>query len=273
MATIVKNPALSPRTAEFARKVADCKSHRPSCFELVVHGLGVLVTLPLLGLPGLYTVPTNTTVAIFRFGKLTGVLRRPGIHWIAPGYTAVVSFAGQQTVRLADLNVIDAAGNPIIVRAILEYCVEDAAALHIATNSSITVLLNMAEQVVREACSRWPLLGEEGKDIRSRTAEISAAMVGELQGDASVFGVSVQRLAIVEARYSPEIAPQMLMKQQALAMVAAREAIVAGALNVVKDVLQTFPEMSREGRERLVSSMLVTLTSQTHTTPVLPLNG
>ena len=92
--------------------------------------------------------------------------------------------------------------------------------------------------MVREACSRLPLLGEHGHDIRSQTHEIGSAMVRELQQDASAFGVRVQRLCIVEARYAPEIASQMLMKQQAVAIVAARKEIVAGALNVVRDTLQ-----------------------------------
>jgi hypothetical protein len=62
-------------------------------------------------------------------------------------------------------------------------------------------------------------------------------MTSELQQDASVFGVTVQRLVISEARYAPEIAPQMLMKQQAAAMVAARREIVAGAMAIVRDTL------------------------------------
>ncbi len=57
-------------------------------------------------------------------------------------------------------------------------------------------------------------------------------MVAELQPDALVFGVRVQRLVIVEARYAPEIASAMLMKQQASAMVAAREQIVAGYADI-----------------------------------------
>ena len=66
----------------------------------------------------------------------------------------------------------------------------------------------------------------------------SRLQVRELQQDANSFGVVVQRLCIVEARYAPEIASQMLMKQQAMATVAARKEIVAGALNVVRDTLQ-----------------------------------
>jgi len=85
------------------------------------------------------------------------------------------------------------------------------------------VLINSAEQVVRSSCTTLPLLGEKGHDIRSCTAELGAAMVNELQHDATVYGISVQRISIVEARYAQEISAQMLMKQQASAMVEARK--------------------------------------------------
>ena len=136
---------------------------------------------------------------------------------------------------------------------------------------SLRSLFNQAEQVVREACMRLPLLGERGHDIRSQTNEIGAGMLADLQPDATVFGIVVQRIVIVEARYSPEIAQQMLMKQQAGAMVAARKEIVAGALNVVRDTLAEFPRLSQDARERMISNLLVTLTAHQPAVPVLAL--
>jgi hypothetical protein len=126
----------------------------------------------------------------------------------------------------------------------LEYSIDDPAALRIATNSSLQVLFNQAELTVREACGRLPLLGEKGHDIRSQTNEIGAAMLLDLQTDASVFGIIVQRIAIVESRYAPEISQQMLMKQMAAATVSARKEITQGALNVVRDTLKEFPKLS-----------------------------
>ena len=297
-------------------------------------------------------MPPRTTLAIFRFGKLDQVITRPGLTWILPGGDRIACFTGTQTYKLDELHVVDAAGNPIIVRALMEFAVEDPAALHIATNDSLSVLHNQAEQVVREACSRLPLLGEHGHDIRSQTHELGAAMVGgsgwvgeggsagaeprrraspcmqvrhwgsaaaaaaagasaalhrtapvvapsvptttpvrpillplssrpfptmqmtlpqvkELNLDANSFGVTVQRMSILEARYAPEIASQMLMKQQAAAMVAARREIVAGALNVVRDTLDSFPTLSDTSRERLVTNLLCVLCSHTPASPVI----
>lgn len=259
--------AISARTQLLAQKVESVKRARLTCFEgFCSKGLGTLLTLPTLGLSGLITVPIATTVAIFRFGKLCCVISQPGLHWVAPLYDRVQMFTGTQTHRMTELQLVDGVGNPILVRAILEFAVEDPAALFIATNASLTPLFNSAEQCVREACTRYPLLGERGSDIRSLTHELGASMLADLQTDASVFGVTVQRFAIVEARYSPQVASQMLMKQQATAMVDARHEIVAGALGVVSDTLKDFPDLSVAAKERLIGNLLVTLTSQPNTT-------
>lgn len=264
--------ALSARTQVLAQRVADAKGQSLSCCEtLIKYFLGSLVAVPTLGIGCLTTVPANTNVAVFRFGKLDGVLTEPGVHCVVPCFEREAYFAGTQTHIIEKLNVIDAAGNPIIVSALLEYCIDDPAALRIATKGNMRVLFNMAEQVVRMACTRLPLLGEHGHDIRSQTADIGKAMVSELQTDATVFGVTVQRMVIVEARYAPEIAAQMLMKQQAVAMIAARECIVAGALSIVKGVVREFPDMSAEAKERLTSNMLVSLTSHTQAVPTIQL--
>ena len=254
------------------RKVTEAKALRLTCAEYFFgKTLPALGTLPFIGLTGLVTVPANTAIAVFRYGKLDALITQPGLTWLAPGYTDVRCFTGTQTHKMDEIHVVDAMGNPIIVRALLEFSVDDPAALHIATNSSTAVLINQAEQVVREACTRLPLLGERGHDIRSQTHEIGAAMLADLQPDASVFGVVVQRLVIVEARYAPEIASQMLLKQQAQSTVNARKEIVLGALNIVRDTLNEFPQLSAVARENLVGNLLVTLTSHQPAHPVLAL--
>ena len=65
----------------------------------------------------------------------------------------------------------------------------------------------------------------------------------------------------------------MLMKQQATALVQAREQIVAGALHIVRDTVKEFPSMSEAGKERLISNLLVTLTSHQQPTTTLPLSS
>jgi hypothetical protein len=267
------SPVSSARTAALAQKVAFVKSQKLSCFEWAMKATSAFFSFATtLGCSGFVTVPANTTVSIFRFGKLDGMITTPGIHWVTPCCDTVKHFAGTQTHNSDEMHVIDAAGNPILVRALLEYAIDDSAAFHIATSSNTQVLFNMTEQVVRSTCTKLPLLSDHGPDIRNHISELGEQMRAELQADASVFGVTVQRLVIVEARYAPEIAAQMLMKQQAGAMVAARETIVAGAIHIVRDTLKEFPTMSEAGKERIISSLLVTLTSHQQAAPVVPVS-
>lgn len=253
--------------------VRETKALKMTVSEVFLKYFGGLVfAAPFAYLNCIRNVPTKTTMAVFRFGKLDHVISKPGLAFVLPFGTSVSAFTGTQTHKIDELRVVDLSGNPIIVRALLEFAIEDPAALFIATNNSLDVLFNQAEQVVREACSRLPLLGEHGHDIRSQTHEIGASMVKELQQDANSFGVQVQRLCIVEARYAPEIASQMLMKQQAMATVAARKEIVAGALNVVRDTLQEYGGMSEAAKEKLIISMMITLTSHSQATPVVPIS-
>jgi regulator of protease activity HflC (stomatin/prohibitin superfamily) len=265
----VAQRAPSARTAALARRVEAAKSERLNFGEHLLKGLGALSTVFTLGLSGFTTVPPRTTIAVFRFGKLDRVLRRPGLVWLAPFGELVTGFSGSQTHKIEGLDVIDKVGNPIVVSALLEYSVEDPAALRIAANGDMHVLYYQAEQVVRETCARLPLLGEHGADIRSQTHELAAAMVAELQPDASVMGVTVQRLCIVEARYAREIAAQMLMKQQAVATVAARREMVAGALGIIADTLTQLPPVSEATRDRIITSLLITLTGHAPVAPVL----
>jgi len=265
--------ALPPRVLALANKVEVARRERLSFLEALVKWVfGVLFTVPFLGLTGFTMVPANTTLVVFRFGKVDAVVTQPGITWLPLFYEAVYAFVGTQTYTTTDLQVIDAAGNPIIVRALLEYAVSDPAALRIATNGSLLVLFNAVEQVVREGCSSLPLLGEHGHDIRSSSTELGAGLARALQVEAAAFGVTIQRVAIVEARYAPEIAAAMLMRQQAAAQVAARKEVVAGALGIVRDTLTEYPNLSGDSRERLVSNLLVTLTSHAPTSPVLVLS-
>ena len=136
----VPHHQMSARTTMLARKVAEAKAQRLGCFEhFLSKTLGTLVTAPSLFLSGFVTVPANTAVAIFRFGKLDVILNRPGLYWLPVFFEGVTTFTGTQTHKMDELHVVDAAGNPIIVRALLEFAIEDPAALKIATNMSLAV--------------------------------------------------------------------------------------------------------------------------------------
>ena len=125
---------MSERTATQLAKVARIKALTLTGCETACVGLcGCLACLSSFGFGACVTVPASTNVALFRCGKLTGTISAPGCNCILPGAEVVQEFAGTRTQILDELRVIDASGNPIIVRALLEYAVDDPAALKIST--------------------------------------------------------------------------------------------------------------------------------------------
>lgn len=84
------------RVETIKNMVALAKSKRLTIGEHAIVAIGALSTLPFFGLTGLVSVPTNTKVAIFRFGKLTSILTTPGLHYVAPFYNGISEFAGAQ---------------------------------------------------------------------------------------------------------------------------------------------------------------------------------
>ena len=113
-------------------------------------------------------------VAIFRFSKLDRVISTPGLHYVIPGYEMVMQSTQTQTYRIHELKLNDCAGNPIVISGLLEYSIFDPASLYIATRNNLQVLTNSAEQVLRNACTTLPLLGEHGHDIRSQVRRVPA---------------------------------------------------------------------------------------------------
>jgi hypothetical protein len=113
---------VSQRTQILARKVAEVKSQKLTCIEWIFSkGLGHLFALPSLGAFALLYVPVSTSVAIFRFGKVDRVISKPGLHYVPFFYDSVATFTGTQSQRIDELNLVDATGNPIVVRALLEF--------------------------------------------------------------------------------------------------------------------------------------------------------
>ena len=132
------------RSAILLQKVRVAKAQRLTCCELGLVGLTSCVCWPFCCCgAGWHTVGANTVAAFFRFGKLVWTQDKAGVMFITPGVTRIDGFAGTQSLILPPQNIIDASGNPIIVRALLEYSVDDPAALYIATNN---------QPQVRRAC-------------------------------------------------------------------------------------------------------------------------
>ena len=124
------SPALShnesmatPLRTQRINMVRETKALKLTVTEQFLKYFGGLFALPFLGLTCIRNIPTKTTQAIFRFGKLDRVITEPGLAFVLPFGETVSAFTGTQTHKINELNVVDLAGNPIIVRALLEFSV------------------------------------------------------------------------------------------------------------------------------------------------------
>lgn len=125
-------------------------------------------------------------------------------------------------------------GSPIVVSVVVNYYVSDVAR-YVVRVEDAKVFLNMAEGVIREGCSAHALISDdpETTDIRRGGKAIAKDMETKLQGLVDTYGIGIKDMSIVEANYAPVIAQQMLMKQQAEAVIAARATLVAGGVHTV----------------------------------------
>ena len=223
-----------------------------------------------------FSVPQNHKCVIRRFGKVDRVVE-PGLRWAPPNGEFNHIFEGAKTHAFKDMRLLDSTGTPIIVSAILQYHISDPAKFIIISEGKTDVLERKATIAIQQICSSLPYSSStELMDLRraTKSAEQDIYKILKPAVESSGFhsyGFTVDSLNIVEVNYAPEVAQQMLMKQQAQAYMEARKEIVASAVGVAKDTIASLPEMSKETQERIICNLLTTLTSHSTPQPVVQL--
>jgi hypothetical protein len=232
----------------------------------------------LWGLLGFYLVFPNEAKVFTFFGRYFGTDKRDGWHWTIP-----LPFALRERVSLRiqnfdsqTLKVNDAAGNPIEVAAVIVWRVTDTSKAVFAVEDYEDFVRIQTETAVRHMASEYPYDSyEEGAhSLRANADEVTASLHNELQQQLQLAGVEIIRTQLRRLAYAPEIAGDMLRRQQAEAVVAARFRIVEGAVMMVDDALrrlreQGIIEFDDDKKAAMVSNLLVVLCSEHHAQPVV----
>jgi regulator of protease activity HflC (stomatin/prohibitin superfamily) len=196
----------------------------------------VLVTLVgLVAVNGFVVVqPNQAKVAIF-LGRYAGTVRTAGFHWVNP-----LTIRRHVSLRIRNLDtdvlkVNDANGNPIEISAVITWQVQDAAQAAFDVEDYKGFVDIQAETAVRHVASVFPYDSyEEGQEsLRGAADRVIATLQADLQERLDVAGVAVLDTRLRRLAYAPEIAADMLRRQQADAIVAARQRIVEGAVGMV----------------------------------------
>jgi regulator of protease activity HflC (stomatin/prohibitin superfamily) len=241
-------------------------------------GLAVIaLTLPLLiTLAGFFVVQPNEAKAITLFGKYVGTSREPGLWYANPFYTKKAVSLRVRNFETTKLKVNDAHANPVEIGAIVVWKVIDTVEALFEVDDYEKYVHMQSEAALRTLASSYPYDAHRPGEVSlsTHTAEISKGLSEALHERFAKAGVEVIESRISHLAYAQEIAAAMLQRQQASAVVAARQTIVDGAVGMVESALaqlseRDIVEFDGDRRAAMVSNLLVVLCSDRAAQPVI----
>ncbi len=256
---------------------------------------GLIEALGILLITGHFTLQPNEARVLILFGAYKGTVRRSGFWWANPFYSKMLALgasAASTAARLAaltskislrarnfnseKLKVNDKRGNPIEIAAVIVWRVEDTAKAAFDVQDFESYVHIQSESAVRHIASIYAYdHGDQDEPtLRESADEIAAALKKELLERLGSAGVVVEEARLTHLAYAPEIAQAMLRRQQADAVISARQTIVRNAVSMVEMALRDLSEKSvvkldEERKAAMVSNLLVVLCSESEASPVI----
>jgi regulator of protease activity HflC (stomatin/prohibitin superfamily) len=238
--------------------------------------LGALVLiLAVIFTCGFFVVNPNEAAALLLFGSYRGTCKQNGFRWTNPFMTKTKISLRARNLNGEKLKVNDLSGNPIEIAVVVVWRVVDTAEALFEVDDYEEYVTTQSESAVRHLASAYPYDGDEGElTLRGATEEINQRLERELQERLDRAGVQVIEARLSHLAYAPEIAHAMLQRQQAHAVVAARQKIVEGAVGMVEMALAEMNrtdlvQMDEERKASMVSNLLVVLCSEHAAQPVV----
>ncbi len=268
--------------------------------RLLAFLLLIILALQCIGLPGFMTnEPNNARVMIF-FGKYNGTLKDNGFFWVNPFYVKKKITLRARNLDVAPIKVNDKSGNPIMIGMVLVWKIIDTykAIFDIDTSSLNNAPANQSTKIgmgelmkafekfvnvqsdaaLREVAGYYAYdnneMQNEETTLRSGGEQVNTHLEKELNERLAMAGIEVVEARINYLAYAPEIAAVMLRRQQAAAIIAAREKIVEGAVSMVQMALvklsqEQIVELDEDKKAAMVSNLLVVLCADEAAQPVV----
>jgi regulator of protease activity HflC (stomatin/prohibitin superfamily) len=237
---------------------------------------GLCFPIEMLMLRGLMVVNPNEAQVLQLFGTYKGTLREHGLRWVNPFMTRRQVSVKVRNFETSKLKVNDFDGNPIEIAAVVVWHVVDTAEAVFQVDSYENFVQVQSESALRTLAMAYAYDSHvEGQmSLRSHTAETAEHLKKEIQDRLAKAGVEVNEARISHLAYAAEIAGAMLQRQQASAIVAARQTIVNGAVGMVEMALDLLAQkklvdLDPERRAAMVSNLLVVLCGERSAQPVL----
>jgi regulator of protease activity HflC (stomatin/prohibitin superfamily) len=269
----------------------------------------LLIPVIVILMAGFFSLQPNEARVLVLFGAYKGTVRESGFHWGNPFYSngprsagaALAAMQNKSGSKKADLRppgqrtlgrnkislrartlngeqlkVNDKRGNPVEIAAVVVWRVQDTAQAVFDVDNYENYVVTQSESALRHLASLYAYDdGEEHEStLRSNVDEVSQALSKELQERFAKAGVSVDEARLTHLAYAPEIAQAMLRRQQAEAVIAARQKIVHGAVSMVDMALKELADkdvvhLDDERRAAMVSNLMVVLCGESEVHPIV----
>lgn len=246
----------------------------------------------ILILCGLKVINPKEALVLALFGNYYGTLMKEGFFWVNPFVTAInptvkAAANGKSVNRKVSLKTMtlnnekqkvnDETGNPVEIGAVAIWKVVNPTKAVINVENYKSYLSIQCDSIIRNTARKYPYDAAEGKDeksLRGSSQEIADIMCRELQEKVENAGIKILEVRITHLAYAPEIASAMLQRQQAAAIIDARQKIVEGAVGMVEMALEKLSEneiveLDEERKAAMVSNLLVVLCADEAAQPIV----
>jgi len=238
---------------------------------------GVLLSIALFFCKGLFTLEPNQAAVMIFFGNYVGTVNASGFFWVNPFYSRTKVSLRINNWNTPVLKVNDERGSPIEIAAVIAWRIHDTARAVFDVESAMNYLQIQSESAVRQVASSHAYDDAEGgqrKSLRTDLDAIAAVLRESIQQHVDVAGIVIEEAKIAHLAYAPEIANAMLRRQQAEAVVMARQKLVDGAVGMVEVALkrledQQIVSLTSDQRAVLVTNMMTVLLSESGAQPVI----
>ncbi|MEX0692691.1 MAG: SPFH domain-containing protein [Gemmatimonadales bacterium] len=241
----------------------------------LIASIVIFVVLMIL-LGGFFIVNPNESKVLQLFGRYAGTVLDPGLKWANPFYTKHKVSVRVRNFETGKLKVNDLDSNPIEIGAVVVWKVVDTAEAMFEVDDFENYVHVQSESAIRGLAQNYPYDAHTAGTVSlsGHTPEVAERLQKEIQDRLDKAGVQVIEARISHLAYSPEIASAMLQRQQASAIIAARQKIVEGAVGMVEMALdalskQNIVQLDEERKAAMVSNLLVVLCSDRGTQPVV----
>ena len=256
--------------------------------------LAIIVTI--IFLAGFIMLEPNTTSVTTWFGKYSGTFSRTGFYWINPFYSTKKLSRRARNLDAKPIKVNDKVGNPVLIGMVLVWKLRDTykamfevdaqtmvegSTIGNTTKNLMSALENFvkvqSDAALRQVAGQYAYDNEENESeitLRDGSDEVNKELEERIDERLALAGIEVVEARINYLAYAPEIAAVMLRRQQASAIISAREKIVEGAVSMVKMALDKLKsegvvELDEERKAAMVSNLLVVLCGEDNAQPVV----